>query len=516
LAVCFVLAAVDAFAQGQPKDVGEWSTPIINWPNVGIHMHVLPDGKVLFWGRREWKANQNEPVDGPDGELDTQECTPRIWDPAHPNDPPVDAPSPLLRDGPERVNLFCAGHTFLPDSRLLVVGGHISDGHGSNKVRIFDSATGWHKGPPMGPPFKGGRWYPTAVALPNGSVAVLSGGNQEGKTNIEVQVFTNGTWDTLKNASFDMIPLYPWLHVAPDGRVFMSGPSKDRKTQFLNTTGEGEWEVVDTFNGRDRDYGTAVMYDVGKVLIIGGGMPPQRSAEMIDLNQRSPKWKDAGNMAVGRRHHNATILPDGTVFVNGGTSKSGPPHPFNDLSGPVLQAELWIPPTATSDAKFIPMAAEDEPRLYHSTSVLLPDGRVLSAGGGEYRIDTLPGKPENDPDDTHRNAQIYSPPYLFKSTPATPRPDITAAPDIVTYGAEFEVGTSRPEQVGQVNLVALSSVTHAFNQSQRINFLSFKLDGGKLKVRAPENANQCPPGHYMLFVLNKDKVPSVARIVRVH
>src|SRR5207237_846486 len=140
---------------------------------------------------------------------------------------------------------------------------------------------------------------------------------------------------------------------------------------------------------------------------------------MIDLTQAAPKWVSAGEMSVGRRHQNATILPDGTVFVNGGTSgKNGPNNGFNDITAPILTAEMWIPPAGGANAKFVPMAAESVPRLYHSTTVLLPDGRLLSAGGGEYRPDTVN---ENDPADSQRNAQIYSPPYLFHG----PRPDIT-------------------------------------------------------------------------------------------
>jgi hypothetical protein len=58
-------------------------------------------------------------------------------------------------------------------------------------------------------------------------------------------------------------------------------------------------------------------------------------------------------------------------------------------------------------------------------------------------------------------------------------------------------------------------VRHAFDQNQRLNFLAFTPDAGKIIVTAPATANLCPPGHYMLFVLSKDKIPSVARIIRI-
>src|SRR6266480_3718471 len=99
-----------SFAADDPSKIGKWDPPI-NWPNVAIHMHVLPDGKVLFWSRREWDAN------APRQTLDSHESTPRIWDPQNPNTAPVALQSPALRGSPNRVNLFCSGHTFLADGK---------------------------------------------------------------------------------------------------------------------------------------------------------------------------------------------------------------------------------------------------------------------------------------------------------------------------------------------------------------------------------------------------------------
>ena len=171
-------------------------------------------------------------------------------------------------------------------------------------------------------------------------------------------------------------------------------------------------------------------------------------------------------------------------------------------------AELWDPKTG----QWAALAAEKTDRCYHSTAVLLPDGRVLSAGSGEFILNEgTPQQVANDPQDTHRDAQLFSPPYLFKG----PRPEITAAPASVQYGDTFEIGTAQPEQIATISLIRLSSVTHSFNAGQRINFLPPQVEGGSLKATAPPNANVCPPGHYLLFILNSQGVPSVAKIVQI-
>jgi galactose oxidase len=205
-------------------------------------------------------------------------------------------------------------------------------------------------------------------------------------------------------------------------------------------------------------------------------------------------------MHFPRRQHNATILADGSVLVTGGTGGPG----FNDLSPgkPVHVAELWDPVLN----EWTKLAAEDVDRCYHGTAVLLPDATVLSAGGGEFTV----GGEQNDPRDSHRNAQIFNPPYLFHG----PRPEIVSAPEEIAYGETFSLETSGPD-VGKVTWIRLPSVTHASDHNQRINVLNFCCADGRLNVAAPERPETCPPGHYMLFVLSKAGVPSLARIVQI-
>ena len=324
------------------------------------------------------------------------------------------------------------------------------------------------------------------------------------------QVWSNGDWTTLEQIAVGAFDLYPRLHVASSGLVWMTSLVQ---TWTLDVSEGGQWTPVPNvlrLNGL-RDYAPSVLYDVDKVIFIGGGNPPTGNAETIDLGQAQPAWKATGAMNFPRRQHNATILPDGTVLVTGGTrggGAPGTPEGFNDLDPgqPVHMAELWDPATG----QWTELAAEKMDRCYHSTAVLLPDATVLSAGSGEFfPVEAI--TQENDPQDSHRDAQVFSPPYLFKG----PRPAITSAPASVHYGDEFEVGT-RP--AGRYRARQLDSPVLRDPLVQHEPALQLPLvppAAGGLAVTAPASPNVCPPGHYMLFILNQQGVPSTATMVEI-
>jgi galactose oxidase len=427
--------------------------------------------------------------------MDEHECTPIVWDPN--TGKSTAAPQPKLGDsvGGNKVNLFCSGHSFLADGRLLVAGGHIQDSHGDNQACLYNwRVNAWEPLPQM----INGRWYPSAVTLADGSVLVCSGSYFDGVRNTPnndvPQIWNGQGWRSL--APLQPLSLFPRFHLAPDGRVFVCGTNAE--CFLLDTAGNGRWTSIGKRAQGPRDYAPSAMYAEGKVIYIGGGNDtpsqlPTNQVEIIDLNNPQPTWQPTSPMNFRRRQHNATILPDGTVLVTGGSQGPG----FNAL-GPgqaVHMAELWDPKSQS----WTQLAAEDFNRGYHATAVLLPDATVLSAGGGEG----AGGYAE-------RNGQIFHPPYLFRG----PRPTITSAPAEVDYATSFKITVSGP-QVASVVWIRLSSVTHAINQNQRINFLGFAADPSGLTVTSPANGNVCPPGHYMLFVLSEAGVPSHASIIHI-
>jgi len=473
-----------------PSVVGDWSATT-SWPFIAIHASLLPNGKVLLWGKR------NSYTD-----LSTGGTQVRVWDPTTNALLSVAAPpgAPNFNDtegtGVVKNDIFCSEQTVLADGKVLVVGGIVEANKGIRNTNVFDWVTNsWTAGHDMNHP----RWYPTACPLANGETLVLGletslpplPAPQEPPPPPQV-LGVNGIWRDLTTANSPYgqnFEIYNFLHLAPNGSVFVSGP--DPTARYLSTAGTGSWSSSATSNGGFRDYGSSVILADGRVLIAGGGAPTH-TAEIIDLNAPSPSFAYTGSMANARRHFTTTLLPDGTVFAMGGTS--GPGY---DSTTPVLEAEVWNPTTK----RFSTLAPMKRARLYHSVALLLPDATVMTAGSGFG----------GSPDTTRQfNFEIFSPPYLNQSGS---RPIINSAPSSVGYGATFYVAST--SAVSKMSWIRLGAVTHGFDASQRINTLSFTATSGGFNVTAPANGNLAPPGHYMLFLLNAAGVPSIAKIIRL-
>ena len=452
---------------GVESIVGKWEAPR-STPAIGLHMSQLPNGRALLWGHG--------------GE-------PQLWNPAG----GFTQVTNNTCSNPTNCELFCSGHSFLADGRLLVAGGHnesLGDNNGLKQASVFDG-TSWQATGPMTYP----RWYPTLVTLGNGSVVALSG-NQAPSTPATIPERFDGTfWTALTGASLS-IPLYPRAFVEPkNGNIFIAGEGVSR---FLNPTGAGSWSSGPTRVVSDRSYGSAVMLD-SKVLYVGGGggggcpgNQPQRSAEIIDLAAATPSWALTGSMAIARRQTNATILADGQVLVTGGSSQCG----FTNESGAAFAAEIWNPTTGL----WTTMANAGVVRVYHSTTGLLPDGRVFSTGSGDGGGVTQ-----------QFTYEIFSPPYLFKGS----RPTYNLARTDMHYGIPFSVATANATSIRKVTLIRLASSTHAFDMGQRLNTLAYTVaaDGLSLTVTPPAAGRIAPPGPYRLFILNDKGVPSVAQTI---
>jgi len=350
---------------------------------------------------------------------------------------------------------------------------------------FFDPITeGWQVGPQMALR----RWYDTTVELPDGDALVFSGQVFPGEQATEVEHYDAASdviWTLPSSATLTM-QNYPRMFLMGDGRIARVG--REAQTMFFDPASNA-WSTGPSMLAGDRARGSAVLMPDGHtVLAVGGAVNDvtTNTAELVDLAASQPSWSYTGSMNEPRRSLNAVLLPDGKVLAIGGNRGT---HNYDD---PVFNSEMYDP--ATGIWTLGPSQAA--PRAYHSTALLLPDGRVLSAGQTDGPMQTT--------------AEIYSPPYLF----AGPRPVITSAPTNVAYGSAFTVGTDRAGDVGDVVLIRPGAVTHGVSFDQRSVPLPFTAQEGSLSVDTP-TSTQAPPGWYMLFLVDNTGVPSVANWVHL-
>jgi hypothetical protein len=244
-----------------------------------------------------------------------------------------------------------------------------------------------------------------------------------------------------------------------------------------------------------------------KVMVSGGG-PPEKpdkthatdEVSIVDLKAPHPTYVAAMPMALARMHLNLVLLPDRTVFVSGGSLKQE--------SEPVsrLQSELFDP----VDGSWRLMATATVTRLYHSTALLLPDGRVVAAGGNPEGGKSVTFEPP-DPEEEMR-LEVFSPPYLFRG----PRPVIGAVPDQWHYGQTVDLASPQAGTLRWISLVRNGVTTHSFDNGQRlVDVQIIAQGGGNVRARMTDNPNIAPPGWYMLFLVDQHGVPSVAKWVQV-
>jgi len=466
-----------ALAAENPAQTGKWVTLPSVMPINPVHVALMHNGKVLI-------------IQGSGNDPDNTNLQAGVWDPK----------TATIKTFKIAWDMFCSGMVVLPNGRPLVFGGTVKYDpfFGQPRASVFSPAS--EKFTDL-PPMSGGRWYPTGTVLGNGSVLVDSGLNDtNGAINPTVQIWTGTAW-TAAGTIFPDVPLYPRQHLLPSGKVFESGANRD--SQLYDPVAHTFTEVATTNFGSNRDYGTSVLLPLTpasgfkpRVMILGGASPAATdTTELIDLSVPSPAWVEGPKMVSGRVQLNATILPNGKVLVSGGSKTD------EDNAAAVKEAQLYDP---ESNA-FSSASAMEFPRLYHSNTLLLPDATVLALGGNPVRKVY------------QHEIEVYSPPYLFNADgSAAKRPAISSVvPAAVTYGARFKVRTPDAKSVKAVVLVRAGAVTHAFDMEQRLVGMTFIVGAGALTVKAPANANLAPPGYYLLFLLNAQGVPSVARFVRL-
>jgi hypothetical protein len=468
-------------------------------------------------------------------------------------------------------DLFCASLVQLGDGSLLVAGGTgyyeepgvphthfgVSELEGLKVTRVFNPVTdAWTRTGDM----HYGRWYPSLVTLPSGKVFVASGVTKllkplypnrpmDSGTNVkQTETFdpATGTWTQNPATASKSLPLFPRLHLLPDGKVYY-----DAGGQTFNPDGqsydEALWNLASLYNPRTQTWrslgvpkvdglplgfrGSAFSimlplrpnpdggYTRAQFLSAGGvyGVSPgsylatnSSTLNTIDTANGDKLTSVAtGNLTKRRWYSTGVVLPTGQVFAVNGASADEVVLPGS--AHPVTQAEIYDPTTR----KWAVAATEAHGRTYHNTAILLPDGRVLVGGhapiGTGYAFQTDAGtaiglsKAESDP-----TFQVYSPPYLFWG----PRPVIGNAAPGISYGSTYTITTDQAAKIASVALVRNTSLTHLVDGDQRtvdVRILSRTANTVTVAIPGP---SVLPPGPYELFInatSPKGLIPSVSR-----
>lgn len=492
---------------GEPCPQGSWEVQQMDARARAMHFVQLHTGQVLMIA-----GSGNDP-----DRFDAGTFTTHLYDPDTGAMTEVDTPA----------DLFCAGHVQLADGRVLVLGGtaEYDDPQGLEGYKglrdsyVFDPETLEYT---QLNDMNAGHWYPSATLLGNGDVLALGGLDEKSEGTVTLEYFSDRQqrWLGLDEThqTWDFWGLYPSMILLQDGRLFYSGSHVFG--DGLPGTGASLYDyatgtITDVPGLRrkdERDQSMSVLLPPAqdqRVAIFGGGNvntnpDAHRLTDLVDLSVPEPAYVPGADLPQG--HHedgtaqtgeqgkmylSTVILPDGTVLETGGG--------LHNRADAIHETSIYHPATDT----FTQVAPDPEPRGYHSGSLLLPDGRVLSYGNnpGDGSYDTT--------------LSLYSPPYLS----AGPRPEITGlAATEWTYGTEQRVTVDSEHPISGAALIRPEAVTHSSDPNQRYVDLPLTVDPENpdtLAVHLTGNPNLAPPGWYMLFLTDSEGVPSVARWVHL-
>jgi hypothetical protein len=457
--------------------MGMWELLPCDSQVLAVHAALFHTGKVLFFA-----GSGNDP-----DKLATKDMRSVVWD--------YEAGTFYRPATP--IDVFCAGHAFLADGKLLVAGGteQYDPFHGLKSAYLFDPILEeWVRVGDMAD----GRWYPMLVSLGTGGVLAVSGLSAAGGANRVPEIFMSGqNWSARPASTFDW-PLYPHLFLLRNGRIFYSGGQMGGTgvAPGLITLPANSFAPITLppdFDAGNRDQSFSVLLPPAqhqKVMICGGGGAVTNKVHIADLSVPSPGYTTAAPLHFARMHALGVILPDRTVLITGGSTMG------ESVASAVLDPEIYDP----ASGHWTVAARTTVPRVYHGVALLLPDGRVITAGSNPHRKDD------------ELRLELFHPPYLFRG----PRPFIAAAPQAAHYGQEIAIETPQAPAIKWVHLIRPLATTHSSDSSQRLVELFFRRRGAcHLEAEIPEEPNLLPPGHYLLFIVNHHGVPSVARWVHV-
>ncbi|WP_405697670.1 kelch motif-containing protein [Streptomyces coelicoflavus] len=363
-------------------------------------------------------------------------------------------------------------------------------------------------------PMHEARWYPTLTTLSDGKILSVSGLDDIGQlVPGKNEIYDPKTKEWTYTDKIRQFPTYPALFLMDNGKIFYSGANAGYGPDDVGRD-PGIWDVETNKFTKIPGMSDANMLETAntvllppaqdeKYMVIGGGGVGEsklssEKTRIVDLKADDPRFVDGPSLEKGTRYPQASVLPDDSVLVSGGSEDYRGRSDSN-----ILQARLYHPGTNSFERVADPLVG----RNYHSGSILLPDGRLMFFGSDSLYADkanTKPGKFE-------QRIEIYTPPYLYRDS----RPDLSGGPQTIERGGSGTFTSRAASTVKKVRLIRPSASTHVTDVDQRSVALDFKADGDKLTVTVPSSRNVVPSGWYMLFVTDGEGTPSKAEWVRV-
>ncbi|WP_327423268.1 galactose oxidase early set domain-containing protein [Streptomyces sp. NBC_01230] len=363
-------------------------------------------------------------------------------------------------------------------------------------------------------PMHEARWYPTLTTLDDGKVLALSGLDEIGQiVPGKDEIYDPKTRKWKYTGIVRKFPTYPAVFLLNDGKLFYSGsnagygPADIGRDPGIWDLATNRFQKIPGLSDADEMETSATIRlppaQDEKFMVIGGGGvgESERSSEksrLVDLKDPDPEFRDGASLDEGTRYPSATLLPDDSVLVTGGSDD------YRGRGGSnVLQARLY---DAKTD-RYKRVADPAVGRNYHSGSVLLPDGRVMIFGSDSLYADRANSRPGV----FEQRIEIYTPPYLYRGS----RPELTAGPKRLRRGGTGMFTTSRESTITSAKLMRPSAVTHVTDTDQRSVELGLARTAGGISVTVPKNRALVPSGWYMLFVTDSKGTPSEGTWVEI-
>ena len=462
---------------------GTWNS-LQDWPLIGLHAIVMDDGRVLTYG------TDSTGMQGGQFIYD-------IYDPVTGTHQTLENTTPT--------DIFCSAAVIIPGTnKILIAGGDARPLGSVNKgvadVNILDMDTG-EIYPASDGDMAFQRWYPTMIALPTGQMIMLGGSDINGVGIATPEIYTEGEgWQTLTGAVDTQVgrnSSYPRTFLDNEGNVIYfatgNGTTGQVEVMSLNPNGDGSLTQVGVVPFGVAWDSPAVMFEAGKILI----QDTETGLWVMDINSDTPTFTSVGTLSQERNWSNMTTLADGTVLINGGSSDG------NTEAGADTTAVIWDP----ADNSLNYTVDEVNPRLYHSASLLLNDGTLLSLGGGSA------GMAEND----YLDGQVYRPAYLYNDNgELAERPVILDAPEKAKPGDTITITVDDATDISKITFVKSGSATHAINMGTRLVELDFTIGlNNTIEVTIPDLAGGVNAGSWMLFAWDSEGVPSIAPMVNI-